>query len=52
LESRVRLSGRWKTHRQNAADSFVQNEKGVSLVGLARRISNYDVAKFFGDLRN
>ena len=36
--------------RQKAADAFVQNEKGVSPVGLARRISNYDVAKFFSDL--
>ena len=29
-----------------------RTEKGVSPVGLARRISNYDVAKFFGDLDN
>ena len=38
--------------RQKAADAFVQNEKGVSPVGLARRISDYDVAKFFCDLEN
>jgi ankyrin repeat protein len=38
--------------RQKAADAFVQNEKGVSPVALARRISNYDVSKFFGDLEN
>ena len=38
--------------RQKAANAFVQNEKGVSPVALARRISNYDVAKFFCDLEN
>jgi uncharacterized protein len=38
--------------RQNAADSFVQNEKGVSPVALARRSSNYNVAKLFVDLEN
>jgi len=38
--------------RQKAADVFVQNKTGVSPVGLARRISNYDVAKFFSDLAN
>ena len=38
--------------RQKAADASVQNREGISPVGLARRISNYDVAKFFGDLRN
>jgi carbon storage regulator CsrA len=38
--------------RQKAADACVQNEKGISPVALARRISNYDVAKFFGDLEN
>ncbi len=38
--------------RQKAADASVQNEKGVSPVGLARTISNSDVAKFFCDLEN
>jgi uncharacterized protein len=38
--------------RRKAADAFVQNKKGVSPVVLARRISNYDVAKFFSDLEN
>ena len=38
--------------RRKAADAFVQNEKGVSPVALARRISNHDVAKFFSDLEN
>ena len=38
--------------RQKEADASAQNGEGVSPVGLARRISNYDVAKFFGDLRN
>jgi uncharacterized protein len=38
--------------RKKAADAFVQNGEGISPVGLARRISNYDVAKFFGDLNN
>ena len=38
--------------RQKAADASVQNEMGISPVALARRISNYDVAKFFGDLDN
>ena len=38
--------------RQKAADAFVQNEKGVSPVALARRISNNDVARFFCDLDN
>ena len=38
--------------RNNAADALVQNGEGVSPLGLARRISNYDVAKFFGDLHN
>jgi uncharacterized protein len=38
--------------RQKAANAFVRNEKGVSPVALARRISNYDVAKFFCDLAN
>jgi carbon storage regulator CsrA len=38
--------------RHNAADAFVQNDKGVSPVALARRIANYDVAKFFCDLEN
>ena len=36
--------------RKNTADAFIQNHEGVSPLGLARRISNYDVAKFFGDL--
>jgi carbon storage regulator CsrA len=36
--------------RQKAADASVQNEMGISPLTLARRISNYDVAKFFGDL--
>ena len=38
--------------RQNAADASLQNKKGISPVGLARRISNYNVATFFGDLNN
>jgi hypothetical protein len=38
--------------RQKAADAFDRNEEGVSPVELARRISNYDVAKFFSDLHN
>jgi ankyrin repeat protein len=38
--------------RQKAANAFVQNERGVSPVALARGISNYDVAKFFCDLEN
>ena len=36
--------------RHKEADAFAQNEKGVSPVGLARRNTNYDVAKFFCDL--
>ena len=36
--------------RKNTADAFIQNREGVSPLGLARRISNYDVAKFFSDL--
>jgi uncharacterized protein len=38
--------------RQKAADSFLENEKGVSPVQLARTISKYDVAKFFIDLHD
>ena len=38
--------------RKKAANAFIQNGEGVSPVGLARRIANYDVAKFFGDLNN
>jgi ankyrin repeat protein len=38
--------------RQKAADAFVQNRNGVSPVRLARKMSNYGVAKFFGDLDN
>jgi len=38
--------------RQQAADAFVQNKKGISPVELARRISNFDVAKLFRDLEN
>jgi carbon storage regulator CsrA len=38
--------------RHKEADAFAENEKGVSPVGLARRITNYDVAKFFCDLAN
>ena len=38
--------------RQKAADASLQNEMGVSPVALARRISDYDVAKFFSDLAN
>ena len=36
--------------RKNTADAFIQNREGVSPLGLARRNSNYDVAKFFSDL--
>ena len=36
--------------RKKATDALVQNLEGVSPLGLARRISNYDVAKFFSDL--
>ena len=38
--------------RGRTADALVENKKGVSPVGLARTISNYDVAKFFSDLDN
>ena len=38
--------------RAKAADASVQNEMGISPVALARRIHNYDVAKFFSDLDN
>jgi carbon storage regulator CsrA len=38
--------------RQKAADASVQNEMGISPMALARKISNYDVAKFFRDLDN
>jgi uncharacterized protein len=36
--------------REAGADPFRKNNHGVSPVGLARMIANYDVAKFFDDL--
>jgi ankyrin repeat protein len=36
--------------RQRGADANSTNKFGVSPVGLARTIANYDVARFFNDL--
>src|SRR5687768_14827306 len=36
--------------RERGADPFAQNRSGQTPVGLARLISNYEVAKFFSDL--
>jgi hypothetical protein len=36
--------------RSKAADASIQNNNGVSPVGLAQRSSIYDIAKFFNDL--
>lgn len=36
--------------RQHGADPFRANANGVSPLGLARTIGNYDVAQFFADL--
>ena len=37
--------------RRAGADPFKKNDYGVSPVELARRIGNYDVARFFADLQ-
>jgi ankyrin repeat protein len=36
--------------RERGADPFAENNHGISPVGLARSIANYDVARFFDDL--
>jgi uncharacterized protein len=36
--------------RAGGADPYLANSSGVSPLGLARKIGNYDVAQFFGDL--
>ena len=36
--------------RERGADPFKQNRHGVSPVGLARTIANFDVAQFFSDV--
>jgi ankyrin repeat protein len=36
--------------RRHGADPIAKNDSGVSPVGLARTIGNYDVAQFFADL--
>jgi uncharacterized protein len=36
--------------RQRGADAESKNKSGVSPVGLARTIGNYDIARFFDDL--
>lgn len=36
--------------RKHGADPYVKNNHGVTPLGLARNIGNYDVAQFFRDL--
>jgi ankyrin repeat protein len=38
--------------REAGADPLATNNHGVSPVGLARTIANYDVAQFFSDLKS
>ncbi len=37
--------------RQAGADHFARNKHGVAPISLARTIANYDVAKFFSDVK-
>jgi len=39
------------TLRAAGADPYKQNKSGVSALSLARTIANYDVAKFYDDLK-
>ena len=36
--------------RQAGADPYAANDRGITPLGLARMIANYDVAKHFADL--